>query len=236
MNLPANIPQFTYTQKNTYVKETSKRIWGAKTEGIQKGDVRHGIILGFEVFKGTKNIILKCFEEKGGIISIAGCKSLSKQLHVEQDYPFINLIYNVGDVVAVTFIDSFIANKGDAIGKLIAIYSVREVGPYTLTQEDIADIQQYQAEQARVTPMAQYQQIPQAPMANPYNPYVQQAPVQQSFAQPTWQAPVAQQQSFVQPTQQPAWQPQASSQQIDVPIFAPKVGFKKSQNDDTFDV
>lgn len=164
----ANLPtKYVTRQRNEFVQEFMQN-WGAKTEGIEPGQYVRGIILGFESteYPNSENIILRTIPSEPGEMQIRlrifGCGSLMKQLHREQTAPFVNKIYNVGDCVQVTFQRSFIANKGMAMGKLIALFSIEELVGYQFNEEDYEDLQKYETEKVMKEPM---RIIPQAPTA-----------------------------------------------------------------------
>jgi hypothetical protein len=166
MNLPANLNQFQVVSRKSEQERNTKLSWGAKSEGIKLGDCVDGIILGFELneFK-TKNIVLKSFSHNGQKLMVWGCSTLTRELHT--DDTATELLYNVGDVVRITYLGSYIGKKGVAKDKNIAIFRIDEIVNYELNQNDIKDITEFQDAQRHTKPLAAYPSKPASPVFAP---------------------------------------------------------------------
>lgn len=210
MNLPVLNQQFQLRSRNPEARKNFRASWGAKTEGIKEGDFVQGIILGFETteFK-SKNIIIKSLQT-GQPLVVFACQSLQRELH--SDEFFTQLLYKPGDVVQITYRGSYVGKKGIAQGKTVAVFAIDEIIGYTLTEQDIQDVRSFIQQQ-----VSGATGLPQAPQ-----------PVQQ---------PVYNQQQFAQVPPPAQFQSQyAAPQQNFHAQQQPKVGFKKTTEEQSFDV
>ena len=223
MNLPNVQNQFQVVRReNPNAKRDFTISWGAKNEGIQPGDKVNGIILGFEMndYK-KKNIIVKSFNHGMQKVKIFGCTSIESELHSDQ--ASVNLLWNLGDVIRVTYIKTYTGTKGLGAGKPISIFTIDELVGYNLTQEDVNDIQEFQNDQIKKQPLQAYKQPIQPPA------YAQPAQVQ--FAVPNQYAqPVP---MNVQQTYTTSVQPMQFANNMQV---QQRASFKKSRDDDSFDI
>lgn len=164
--LPA-LSQLQVVSRKSEDERKFKLSWGAKTEGIQAGDHIDGIILGFiENEYKTKNIILKSFNENGQQVTVWGCSTLTKELHVDDSLK--DLLYGPGDVVRITYKGSYMGKKGLGKDKMIAVFRIDELIGYELTEQDVHEIKAFQQEKIKTMPLVSYKPAPATTKAPAY--------------------------------------------------------------------
>lgn len=183
----------TYRKENQPEVKSGMRYWGAKEEGRNPGDFVDGILLGYSLGKFNATLFaMKSFTHNGELIYVYGCSSLDRQFF-ENPEQKMGEIFQVGEVLRITFLGSFVGTKGKGIGQMIASYRVDCLRPYTLTQQDINDINKFKQMSMQQQPLQVIQQPQQ--QVSQFNQFQQQAPPFNQFAQK--QPP-----QFVQQTQQ----------------------------------
>lgn len=192
MNLPTISQGARVTRKTN--RKSDIQFWGAKSEGIQPGDSKIGIFVGLQDDEKGPSIIIKDLQNDQ-ITKIFGCRSLLNEMHADnwpkdtKYYIYQQPLYSPGDIIIITYVSSFVANKGLAEGNLIAKFKVDEYQcGYQITEKDEYDIQCYLDQVAATAPLPVYQQP--APTLRNITPPVR--PVQQSqprLTQQTYAAP-----------------------------------------------
>lgn len=186
-NLPAQINHNQFQFSARQERREFMPGWGIKSGELVPGDFIVGIILGFEKNEfNTSNIILKNIVHGlqqrfhtempaqfnfGEFIRVFSCATIEQELYRIEEKTDASgnkikikheLLFQAGDVIRITFLNSYIGKKGLANGKTIAVFKIDGLDSgYQLTPEDYSDVQQYQQQLNQNKPLAAYQPAPQ---------------------------------------------------------------------------